>query len=121
MKYNLEISERSEYIFITVKGRWNDSIPEGFFNQISEIITEKSHLPVYFDLTNLEMISSIASDYFDAKKMADSNLFFGKKVAILDVISRKKHNDFFEIATQNRGLKVKFFYKENEAIEWLKK
>lgn len=39
--------------------------------------------------------------------------------AILDRIENKSANDFFENASFNRGFKLLFFYKEEDALKWL--
>ena len=120
MKCTIEILENPDFSHLRLSGLSSLPLEKKFIKEVCEIIISKANPLVLIDVSSLPPDTTITEDFYDASKVA--RMLGGKirKLAILETEKRKDFIEFFETVARNRGLFVKIFFDETEAIAWLK-
>ncbi len=74
---------------------------------------------VLIDDTDLEMEFSVSSDYENAVFVSNLLRSVSPRIAIVDNPDNSEGNRFFENVCVNRGLNIRCFDDQQEALDWL--
>jgi hypothetical protein len=120
MSYELSFSEIDDYLLVRIEGTWPRGQPKKIINDVADLSYRHPGLPLLIDIRSMETRELIGQDFFEVKLMAEAGFWRFGRIAVLDILTQQKSNDFFETIAFNRGLTVRFFYSdEQDAIDWL--
>ena len=114
------IYEQKDYVEIILNGEISNNARLSFLERIKEIWEEYGKKPLLVNTASLEMEISVLKDMMLAENMPKITFFELGKIAVVDRKPRKESNDFFEIAALNRGIQIRFFYSNEDAIKWIR-
>ncbi len=118
MSYTLTEKMEKGFIRFVLSGSVKDSDMEGVFRRMAAIHKSGPFQAVLVDPRKLESIVSVTS-IFQSAQTAAALFPPGIRVAIIDRPEHAKFAEFSEDANANRGILLKHFEDEDEAIAWL--
>jgi hypothetical protein len=121
MNYNIKFIPYDLYLLIKIEGEWPRNDAERIIDEIRNSYVKHGKKFLLIDIREMTSDESVIGDYMEAKTFFKKEFWKVHKIAVLDNISRKTANEFFETTASNRGLRFKFFYNEKDSIEWLTK
>ena len=121
MGYKLTVTDNPEYQIIKISGTLSKDITKKIVDEALEICVATRYCNMLIDVRQLELATSLIDDFFQATYAAAA--FAGKKhrIAHLTREDKLEADQFFETVGLNRGLKIRTFIAEEDAINWLKK
>jgi hypothetical protein len=81
---------------------------------------KKNGLRLLLDVTELEGRSTILGTILRAEQMRREHVLHAAKVAVLDLPLNQSSALDSELVLSNRGLPIRYFFSEEQAIRWLK-
>ena len=120
MSYKVTSTPYENYACVSITGSWPTDKPEIILDEIYSKWGKHQKYDLLVDISELRADQSIISDYYTTAIFENVGFQSIRMIAIFDDPVRKKINDCLETATQNRGLRLRFFYEsEQEAANWL--
>ena len=89
-------------------------------DDVAALLDAGPHDRVLLDAREVIVETDTVTDYEQASYTAEVLTGRCVKLAILGREEDQQDNDFFETVCQNRGLELRFFLDEAEAIAWLR-
>jgi len=121
MPYSIAARPSQGVLTICVEGRWPSADPDSIIDEIFGLWKKEGRGSLLVDLRAMDDEPTISGDFWLAKAFAERGYHSVGGIAVLDRVERKDANDFFSLASWNRGLRFCFFYEsEREALEWLR-
>ena len=117
--YNLEVLPESRFLHLRFSGVWGKDTAKPFINEAVKIFFEIGHRDALIDMRKQEQKTNPFNDYYSIQEMYEAKVFRARKIAVLDLPVRKEDNDFFQLIAQNNNINIRFFYSEDEAVQWL--
>lgn len=111
--------EHPDYLQVQCIGTWDMDSSRQCWRRIEATLRQSDCRRVLLDDRELLVETTINSDFEHARFVADLLRSQCDRFALLDIGQNSEINHFFETACVNRGLDLKVFLRENEAIEWL--
>lgn len=119
MNYREIALDNPDYLQMRCHGRWDVEASKGLWQQIAVTLAQSNHGKVLIDAREVELETSVSVDFKHAGFVADMMRGICHKIAIIDVAENSESSHFFETVCANRSLKLKFFLREEDAIDWL--
>jgi len=120
MSYKVTSTSYENYACVSITGSWPTDKPEIILDEIYSKWEKHQKYDLLVDISELRADQSIISDYYATTIFENVGFQSIRLIAIFDDPVRKKINDCLETATQNRGVRLHFFYEsEQEAANWL--
>jgi len=120
MSYKVTSTSYENYACVSITGSWPTDKPEIILDEIYSKWEKHQKYDLLIDISELRADQSIISDYYATTIFENVGFQSIRLIAIFDDPVRKKINDCLETATQNRGMRLHFFYEsEQEAANWL--
>jgi hypothetical protein len=117
MSYKVILKKTKDCLRADISGEADKKALKQMSDEIREAIWSTESKKVFINVTNFkgrhgifESLNVIENLRPEAKSL---------QVAVLDIMEHKYNNDFFENAALNRGYKILFFYREEDAKKWL--
>jgi len=119
MSYRIETVDRAQYNVIKVCGTWTNESSGRIVDELLSIFSESPHTHVLVDSRGTKVETSLIADFSNAEECA--KVLAGKvhKIASLNDKETKDIDSFFETVAMNRGVNMRIFCDEQEAIDWL--
>ncbi|MBT8379415.1 MAG: hypothetical protein KJN64_09305 [Ignavibacteria bacterium] len=118
MSYNINYTDEFEYVKAVINGKW----PENSAEMHKSILAScKGHaIPkLLIDVEGLEDNPTPLQDFNTIKLMQKLGYEKIHKIAVYDKLKNKNANDIFEGLAFNTNLKMRFFYNEQDALNFL--
>lgn len=120
MVYDIAIEVKNDYIQVVVKGVSSLSNNIDLQKKVIQACTEKQVNKVLVDIRELKRPTSISEIYQFGKEAGPGLRSMLLKAAVLHDEARADHESFLETTMKNRGVNLKSFMSEEEAVNWLK-
>lgn len=119
MNYKLEVIDTPEYLRIVLSGVVDESNARKMMDDFVAALAESKHHRALVDSRPLQLQTSVLADYDSAAHTAKQLL--GRKHAIANLTSPEKLDAerFFETVCVNRGMFLRIFTDEQDAIRFL--
>jgi hypothetical protein len=122
MSINTDIQLKNDYIHFKINGVFSgldiDTKILDIFHKVVEYAEKYNCFRVLLDATELDYEIGVDEEYKIGEFIA--NIYRKNLIRIACLRTSDKKDDFTEIVAYNRGASFKFFYDENEAVNWLK-
>jgi hypothetical protein len=119
MNYREIAVDNPDYLHMYCHGCWDVETSKALWQQIAAALAQSNHGRVLIDEREVELETSVSIDFKHASFVAALLSGICRKVAIIDAPENSESSNFFETVCANRSLKLKFFLREEEAIDWL--
>lgn len=119
MNYEVEIIIEEDYLKGIVSGHQTHIDNEEMILELLALCREHDLKKVLLDMTGLYGQPGTFSDFQLANFAVDRGLPGIKRVALVAAPENFEHTQFFETASQNRGLNVRAFVDLDEAVIWI--
>ena len=119
MSYKIKTEIEKNYLKFTASGEQTFEANTELVAAIIEACIENKVTKVLVDIRGFIGQPGIVSDYKLANIAAKGALGIVKKTALLHQRESSEFTTFFETATRNRGIDMRVFMDESEAVEWL--
>lgn len=121
MSYHLEIDKRDDYLYINFFGSWTKANGKQILNDIFTSVAESGCKKAFLDFRQSEfMEASTLMDYDEATTVAAFSDIKQYKFASVFRPEEVNRFLFWETVAVNRGIRIKFFQQEMDALNWLK-
>jgi hypothetical protein len=119
MVYDISIDVKDGFLQVVVKGK--ASLPDNIDLQkkVGQACQEHKVTRVLVDIRELKKPTSISEIYQFGKESEQNLRDVSIKAAVLHDMDRKEHESFLETTMKNRGVNLRSFLNEEEAIKWL--
>ena len=111
--------DHPDYLQVQCIGTWDMNSSRQCWRNIAAALRHSNCRRVLLDDRELLVETTINSDFVHARYVADLLRSLCDRFALLDIEKNNEINHFFETVCLNRGLNLKVFLQEKEAIEWL--
>ena len=118
MFYEIKKIDNPKYLHLKVSGDYNQKTSGEILDEIIKRLSESQHNLLLMDVRGMEVESSIFMEFTDAEEAARKLLGKAHKIASVCDKETEEFVSFFEMVACNRGVNVKMFYNEQEAIDW---
>ena len=119
-EYREEIIENPDFLHLRSSGRWSVEHSNDSWQRLADLLSKSGVSKVLIDERDLVIDTNTNLDYTHAAFVSDLMARLCRKVALLDIPENSEQNRFFETVCVNRGLNLKFFLREQEAVDWLR-
>lgn len=120
MKHHIECIPTDDHLYLRIGGIWLRENARDIIKEISNFSEQNPGLPLLIDVCDMKSDVSTFNDFDDVHIFIEMHFRKLGRIAVIDRDNRKKHNEFFETAANNRGLRIRFFYTDRqEALSWL--
>jgi hypothetical protein len=120
MTYEITGKLMENILRITIIGIWPEKDPKTIITDILDLHQMNQDYPILIDIRRMESTPSTFGDYEEVGLLVSAGFRRVSRIAVLDTLLRKEYNDFFETAAINQGLRLRFFYAdEQEVSNWL--
>ncbi len=119
MDYREIIVDNTEYLHLSCTGSRDIESSKRVWQHIAIRLAQLDHGKVLLDEREVDLKTSISTDFQHASFVAELLRGICNRVAIIDVAENDKSNQFFETVCVNRSLNLRFFLHADHAIEWL--
>ena len=117
MKYTINYNIKGDFLSVILAGNYPTEKFKEISGDIDRVIDENGISKILVDLRNFEGRFGVFDGLKEIENFREESKFL--HFAVLDIPENKKNNDFFENASFNRGYKLLFFYKKEDALKWL--
>ena len=117
--FKQEVTDKGDYVYVTLSGEWDVKEAGKNVREGMEQTAKFGKSKILVDTRALAVVTTRADDYFQVEELLMQGLYKWK-VAVLGKPERKEAYGFYELAASNRGLRLKFFLEESEAVAWLR-
>ena len=117
MGYKIDYHIKGDFLKVILAGDYPLEKFQEISNDVNRVIDENGIGKVLIDIREFKGRFGVFDGLNTVENFREESKFLN--MAILDIPYNKTNNDFFENASQNRGYKLLFFYKEEDAIKWL--
>ncbi len=111
--------DRTDYLQVQCIGTWDMDSSRQCWSNIAQRLRQSGCRRVLLDDRELLIETSINADFDHARYVAELLRQLCDRFALLDIEENSEINHFFETVCVNRGLNLKVFLQEKDAIEWL--
>ncbi len=111
--------DHPDYLQVQCIGTWDMDSSRQCWRNIATSLRQSGCRRVLLDDRELLILNTINTDFEHARYVADLLRSLCDRFALLDIEQNNVINHFFETACRNRGLDLKVFLQEKQAIEWL--
>ncbi len=116
--YYLTHELRPGYLYVNVRGEtMSYEIARAYWDDIIELYEQTSCERLLVEKDIPDELNVV--DLFKIAAEISTSGFWGVKLALCDRHASKKINDFGEVVTTNRGMKLKTFADVKKAEDWL--
>jgi hypothetical protein len=119
MGYELEVIETPKYIIVKLSGTLDKEVSFRMVDEVIAVFQASNHYKMLLDTRQLQLATSLIQDHSQASYAA--TLLVGKKhlIAHLTLEGKLDADLFFETVGVNRGMNIRTFTEEQDAINWL--
>lgn len=122
MPYQIDSNDREGYLQLTFKGEWPAELDEQITNDLYAAIISSEQKKILLDYREgNNMTTNTMLDYNSAINAAELPEIRRFTCAMLFRPDEVKKFEFWETVAVNRGLNVRFFDDESEALKWLRR
>ena len=118
MSYNINHTDEFDYVKVVLSGKWPEDAEE-MHKSILDTCKNHSIPKLLIEVKELEDNPTPLQDIETVKLMQKLGYERVHKIAVLDKIENKNANDVFEGFAHNTKLKIRFFYNEAHALNFL--
>lgn len=119
MNYREIVVDSPDYLHLRCRGVWRKVSGKGLWQHIVARLGQLGHGKVLLDEREIELETSVSINFGHAGFVTDLARGTCRKVAIVDTAENSESDHFFETVCVNRGLNLKIFLHQQDAIEWL--
>jgi hypothetical protein len=120
LEYKLEVFDKEGYVYIKFLGDWFKGHGDQILGEILELVLASQHKRAIVDYSESgHMDSDKTMDYAEAKKASTLPDVHKCKFACLFRPEEIDRFLFWETAALNRGIRMKVFEVEQDALAWL--
>lgn len=122
MEYKVGLGEEAKFIHAFAKGKWDAETDNAMVKEIMNMVEQEGILNVLLDIRELQFSHSVLQMFQRVQEMREKRKATSKtsrRVAIIYSVVLAVEANFFETASQNRGLPYRVFTNIDEAKEWL--
>ena len=119
MAFREEVIQNPHYLHVRSTGILTPKLALESFDNIAAWLDETGHDLVLLDDSGTELESAPMFEYEQANHAAQLFANRCRRFALLGNPDYLEYNEFFETVCVNRGLKLKHFTDEQEAVDWL--
>lgn len=122
MEYKVGFGEEEKFIHAFAKGKWDAETDNAMVKEIMNMVEREGILNVLLDIRELRFSHSVLQMFQRVQEMREKRKATSKtsrRVAIIYSVVLAVEANFFETASQNRGLPYQVFTDIDEAKEWL--
>ena len=119
MSYKIDTIVEKDYLKLIVSGEQTHEDNRALVVKIIESCVEHKLGQVVVDIRGLRGQPGVISDYELATFSVEQGLSVIKKAALVYRQENYEFTSFFETVAINRGLNVKIFVEEDEAVAWI--
>ena len=121
MNYQLETTHTPDYLIVKISGVADGENIIAMADEFISVFTNSEHYKVLIDTLQHEVKTTILEDHQQAEYLAKQLLGVKHRIALLVPPHLYQLNKFFETVNVNRGVKMRIFTKEEDAINYLMK
>ncbi|MDH3440247.1 MAG: hypothetical protein OEM63_05825 [Gammaproteobacteria bacterium] len=119
MKHELTCVDGTDYLHLVLCGRLDQSNLRQTNIEIAAAFFESNHQKMLIDVRKLELDTSVIDDFDQASHFAMSFARVPHRIAHLTIAEKLDADQFFETVGLNRGLNIRNFLNEQDAVDWL--
>ncbi|MFZ5980240.1 MAG: STAS/SEC14 domain-containing protein [Candidatus Zixiibacteriota bacterium] len=114
-----EVIKNDNFLHLRYSGVWSGDTAETVIDKMIELMAEYRQDRVLIDVRGAKYQSSMFSEYIISQKIQTTPLVKAKKIAYVDLISRKESADNISQMIRVFRLPIRFFFSEEDALAWL--
>jgi hypothetical protein len=118
MSYNINYTDEFDYVKVVINGKWPENVEEMHKN-ILDTCEDHAIPKLLIDVRDLENDPTPLQDFRTIKLMQKLGYEKVYKIAVVDKLKNKNANDIFEGFASNTNLRIRFFYNERDALNFL--
>lgn len=115
----LKAVDLGEYLYVRASGQSSVKQSVSLISEVNDLLKINRN---HFLLINIQEVFNRMNNtdaYFFIKEFHLNDVSVDSRIAVVDLPQNKENNGFFELASKVQGFSIKFYYNENEAINWL--
>jgi hypothetical protein len=117
MSYKINYKVANGFLRVEITGTGGNKNLSKMSADVNEIVRTYGVTKILIDITSLDNKLGIFESLDHIEKYPAE--MKERSYAIVDKTENKNQNSFFENAAVNRGYSIYFFYKHEDALEWL--